>query len=203
MLRVLVLALCFLLLPHGARAESLLARWSAAQADLAADAAQLARCRADGEACNREDLHLIAIAEAGRVQEGRARLGIVNRAVNLAIRPVSDERQSGVDDDWAAASRTMRTGAGDCEDYAIVKFLVLRELGFADADLRLAVVRDEMRQSDHAVVAARLGGEWLVLDNRGFTLVPLGETRYRVLALLAPAGEAGIAVASRAARRAL
>lgn len=203
MLRYLLLTLCLFLSPHGVRAESLLARWQAAQVDLATDAAQLARCRADGEACNIEDLQLIAIADAGRAEEGRARLGVVNRAVNLAIRPVADERQAGVDDDWAAASRSLRTGAGDCEDYALVKLLVLRELGFADADLRLAIVRDETRRSDHAVVAVRLGDEWLVLDNRGFALVPLRETRYRVLALLAPAGEGGIAVASRAARRAL
>jgi predicted transglutaminase-like cysteine proteinase len=45
--------------------------------------------------------------------------------VDLAIAPVSDEVQWGVPDHWSAPFETLQSGRGDCEDYAIVKYLAL------------------------------------------------------------------------------
>src|SRR4029077_9975467 len=69
---------------------------------------------------------------------------------------------------------TLGIGAGDCEDYAIAKFLALQEAGVSPDDLRIVVLRDNFRGGDHAVVAARLDGNWLILDNRHMAM---GEDR--------------------------
>jgi hypothetical protein len=58
------------------------------------------------------------------------------------------------------------SNAGDCKDYALAKYVALRELGFAEADLRLVIVRIRGGDEYHAVVAARFDDRWLVLDNR-------------------------------------
>ncbi len=127
-----------------------------------------------------------AIVEAARAHEGRALIGHINRAVNLAIRPISDLRRFGVVDEWTPPLETLQVGAGDCEDYAILKLQALREAGFAAADLKLVIVREPSTRTDHAVVAARLSSQWVVLDNRGFALVDLDRVRYRILAQLDP-----------------
>ena len=70
-------------------------------------------------------LKFLAIVDAARLREGRARLGEVNRAINLAIRPVSDLAQYGQVDVWSSPLATLTRGGGDCEDYAIAKFVAL------------------------------------------------------------------------------
>ena len=47
----------------------------------------------------------------------------------------------------------------------------LRESGIVPDDLRLVIVYDIKRKTDHAVVAVRLDQEWLILDNRTLTMV--------------------------------
>src|SRR6185369_9020676 len=51
-------------------------------------------------------------------------------------------------------------------DYAIAKYVALRAAGVAREDLQLVLVRDRAVRQDHAVLAARLDGHWLILDNR-------------------------------------
>jgi hypothetical protein len=49
---------------------------------------------------------------------------------------------------------------------ASVAYVALREAGMAADNLRLVVVHDGQSGDDHAVVTARIAGDWLVLDNR-------------------------------------
>ena len=136
--------------------------------------------------CADDELRLAAITAAGQVRDGRARIGEINRAVNLAIRPVSDARRFGVADRWSGPLETIGAGEGDCEDYAILKLLALQEAGIARDDLKLVIVHDRIARSHHAVAAARLHGRWLLLDNRFLALVDLEHTHYRVLTQLGP-----------------
>jgi hypothetical protein len=53
----------------------------------------------------------------------------------------------------------------------IAKFVALKQAGLADEDVRLILVRDLVVNEDHAVVAARLGSKWVILDNRWLALV--------------------------------
>jgi predicted transglutaminase-like cysteine proteinase len=170
----------------GPKDPSLPEKWRVIQRMMQDDETRLAACRADHWMCSDDELRLEAISAAGRAREGRARIGEVNRAVNLSIRPASDEKRFGVADRWSGPLDTVAAGEGDCEDYAILKLLALREAGIARGDLRLVIVRDRGTGSDHAVAAARLDGRWLLLDNRFLALVDLEQTPYRVLAQFGP-----------------
>ena len=71
-----------------------------------------------------------------------------------------------------------RPAAGDCEDYAIAKFAMLLDAGIAEKDLKVLLVRDMAVRQDHAVLAVRIDGRWLVLDNRRFGLAEAGDLPY-------------------------
>ncbi len=80
-------------------------------------------------------------------------------------------------------------GAGDCEDYAIAKFVALRLAGVSPDDLRIVIMRDTVRGEDHAVAAARLDGRWLTLDNRRMAMVEDADIRnYRPLFVIDQSG---------------
>jgi len=138
------------------------AKWGELQSRIQKEERKLAACRGDQQTCPAGARRFLEIVELGRGQQGRARLGLVNRAVNLSIRPVSDWAQYGMEDFWSPPVATLAAGAGDCEDYAIVKYAALRQAGSEPDDLRIAIVRDVRRDTIHAVVAARLNGDWLI-----------------------------------------
>ncbi len=146
-------------------------KWQNVSRAVDADLETIRRCRSDRAQCTPAALRLIGIIDSARQRDGLARLGEVNRAINLAIRPVSDERQYGIQDHWSAPLATLTSGAGDCEDYAIAKLVALREAGVAQSDLRLIIVRDHLFNEDHAVLAARFEGRWRILDNRRLAMI--------------------------------
>jgi predicted transglutaminase-like cysteine proteinase len=148
----------------------LAARWRGLQPALRMEARILTLCRANAKICPPAAKRFLAIIDAGLARSGRARFGEINRAVNLAIKPMSDLAQYGAPDVWATPLMTFASGAGDCEDYAIAKYVALRQAGIAAADVRLVVVNDRQTGEDHAVTAARLDGQWLILDNRTMML---------------------------------
>ena len=80
-------------------------------------------------------------------------------------------------------------GAGDCEDYAIAKFVALRQAGIAPEDLRIVVMRNTMSGEGHAVAAVRLDGRWLMLDNQRMAMVEDSYVRnYRPLFVIGQSG---------------
>jgi predicted transglutaminase-like cysteine proteinase len=136
-----------------------------------AESATLAHCRADAVHCPTAARKFLDVIADGRAHDGRARIGIVNRDINMAIRATSDLAQWGVPDRWSAPLATLTTGRGDCEDYAIAKYVALLAAGIAEDDLRLVIVHDLAIDEDHAVVTVRFAASWIVLDNRWLTLV--------------------------------
>jgi predicted transglutaminase-like cysteine proteinase len=147
-------------------------KWRGLEAEIDKETAILAQCRGDVENCTSPAaLRFLALIEEARNKAGRERLDTVNRMVNAAIRYTSDFEQHGVADVWSAPLATFASGRGDCEDYAIAKYVLLREAGVAAEDLRLLLVRDTLIRQDHAVLAVREDGRWLILDNR-WTIVP-------------------------------
>ena len=161
-----------------------LAKWADLQSRILAEKETLAACRSGDRPCPAAARRFLSIVEHARQREGRARLGEINRAINLSIRPMSDLAQYGVEDYWAAPLEALSSGAGDCEDYAIAKYVALEESGIAPADLQLEIVRDVEHQKTHAVVAVRYKGEWLILDNRTLMIVNAEETHYYPLLTL-------------------
>jgi predicted transglutaminase-like cysteine proteinase len=169
-------------------------KWRGVEADLVKEQTVLDRCRADAESCPSYAAQFLRLINAVSSKSGRAKLDEANRAVNAAIRYVSDYAQHGEADRWSAPLATFASAKGDCEDYAIAKYVALREAGFPQEDLRLLLVRDRAVREDHAVLAAHLDDHWLILDNRWSQLVedtnassftPLFAINFRGVALFA------------------
>lgn len=150
----------------------ILRKWTDVESEIREDKRILARCRKDPSSCPLAAQRFLAIVDEGRARSGRARIGVINRAINLAIIPTSDLVQWGVVDRWSAPLETFTTRRGDCEDYAIAKYVALRAAGVAPGDIKLVVVRNTDISENHAVVAVRLDGAWVILDNRSLALVP-------------------------------
>ncbi len=156
------------LLPEG----TLSAKWHGVERAIEDELKVIAQCRADRSACaSPQALQFLKIVDDAMAQTGLARVGEINRAFNLAIRPMSDQSQYGVEDLWISPLATLAAGAGDCEDYAIAKFVALREAGISSDDLRLVILRGTTSGEDHAVAAVRVDGRWRMLDNRYFLML--------------------------------
>jgi predicted transglutaminase-like cysteine proteinase len=151
-------------------AGELAAKWRAVEADIDSEQQVLVRCRAQ-EACPVVARKLLDIVAEGAGRSGLARVGLINRAVDLAITPTSDEKQWGVADRWSPPFETLQTHRGDCEDYAIVKYVALLQAGLSHDDVKIVILRNLLPREDHAVAAARVDGRWLILDNRRLALV--------------------------------
>jgi predicted transglutaminase-like cysteine proteinase len=149
---------------------NMLVKWSRTRLEISRELDAVDRCRANGD-CPAAAQRLIDLSQQGMGRTDRARVGLINRAVDLAIVPVSDEAQWGVPDHWSAPFETIRSGRGDCEDYAIVKYAALLEAGISKDDVKIVILKNAFPNEDHAVVAVRVDGQWLILDNRTLTLV--------------------------------
>lgn len=147
------------------------AKWRGLQPAIQLEARILELCRTDGSICPPAAARFLAIVEDARGRDGRAKIGAINRAINLTIRPVSDMTQYQVADVWTTPLTTFASGAGDCEDYAIAKYVALREAGLPARDLRIVILHNRANNEDHAVAAARIDGQWLILDNRNMMLL--------------------------------
>jgi predicted transglutaminase-like cysteine proteinase len=151
----------------------LLRKWLGVAHKLEDERVQLALCDGDRERCVSEAaLKFLRIVDRGRQRDGRARLAEINRAINLAIRPMADLDQWGEVDVWSSPLVTFDTGAGDCEDYAIAKYVALQMAGISAEDLRIVVVLNlDNNGEGHAVASVRLDGHWLILDNQQAAMV--------------------------------
>jgi len=76
-----------------------------------------------------------------------------------------------VADHWSGPFETLRSNRGDCEDYAILKYAALLQAGIAKDDVKIIVLQNSFPNEQHAAVATRVDGQWLILDNRTLTLV--------------------------------
>lgn len=95
------------------------------------------------------------------------KLRAVNRFFNrrLQFRDDLDLWQSA--DYWATPVESLRRGAGDCEDFAIAKYVSLRELGVSSDKLRITYVKALRLNQAHMVLTyyATPNAIPLVLDN--------------------------------------
>ena len=154
---------------------AILTKWNDVAAEIRDDNEILTHCR-EGAWCPQAALRFLAIVDEGRSRNGRARIGVINRAINLAIVATPDVVQWHVADRWSAPLETFTTGRGDCEDYAIAKYVALRAAGIAEDAVKLVVLRNIAKAEEHAVVAVQLDDGWVILDNRWLALVHDTET---------------------------
>lgn len=145
-------------------------KWRAVKADIETDLQEIQNCRKSGSTCSNAARRFLSIVDDVKGQSGMARIEAANRLVNTSIRYMSDLAQHATADVWSSPLASLGSGRGDCEDYAIAKYLVLREAGVGDSDLRILLVRDRKVREDHAVLSIRHGDVWTMLDNRNMIL---------------------------------
>jgi len=88
----------------------------------------------------------------------------VNTFMNKS-RYITDQNNWGKKDFWASPGEFMAR-FGDCEDFAIAKFMSLRLLGFKNTEIRVVAVKDLNLKVGHAILVAFVDGETYVLDNQ-------------------------------------
>lgn len=88
----------------------------------------------------------------------------VNTMVNTIIIPVGDDDNYGVPDYWATPEEALKNG-GDCEDYAITKYFILKQHGINPADMVLVGILETKSNQYHAILYVTLGDKVYVLDN--------------------------------------
>ncbi len=157
------------------------ATWRQLQAKLQADERIVAQCRTEPAACTSAAARrFIAIVTEGGRDDGLGRIGRINRAANLALKPL---RAGSGQSEWTSPLQALKAGTGDCKQYAVVKYAALTDAGIAPDDLRLVIVRIKRPQpptspSSHLVVAARLQTHWYILDNRSLAVTDSGRLRH-------------------------
>lgn len=114
-------------------------------------------CARHPEDCRSEGRGALRLAMSG---ERWRMVHQLNSFVNGKVAPMSDAELYGEAEHWAYPS-----GAGDCEDYVLLKKRYLERLGFARSALLITVVLDE-RNEGHAVLTLRTDEGDFVLDNR-------------------------------------
>ena len=90
----------------------------------------------------------------------------------------TDSSAYGSEDYWATPYEFLAADGGDCEDFAIAKMMVLRELGFDEEQLHLLVVYDKRRKMAHAVVAVFIEGRTWILNNVTSAILEWNASRY-------------------------
>ena len=102
-----------------------------------------------------------------------AKLKRVNAFFNQKIRFDDDIRIWGVPDYWATPLEVLGRGQGDCEDFAIAKYMTLKLLGVPSAKMRLTYVKAQLGGPQSQIVQAHMvlsyyqapEDEPLILDN--------------------------------------
>ncbi len=102
--------------------------------------------------------------------EPMSQLRAVNRFVNRW--PSRTDEQNYLKMDYWASPLSFLKHSGDCEDYAITKYVSLRQLGFDAEQLRIVVVKDVLRDTAHAVLAVHVDQRVFVLDNLFQAVLP-------------------------------
>lgn len=118
-----------------------------------------------GNACGQKDKDFANLVGAARQQGFLAKLDRVNRGVNGLIAYSRDKVVYGSLDHWAKPAEILKRGAGDCEDFAILKMAALVDAGVPAQSMSLVVLQDSEKGVFHAVLSVATGSGTFILDN--------------------------------------
>jgi len=100
----------------------------------------------------------------------------VNREMNLHPY-ILDINNWGMEDYWATPFEFLKK-SGDCEDYAIAKYMALKALGVPVDDMRVVALRDLNLQLGHAVLVVYVDNVPMLLDNQISSVVPANSIKH-------------------------
>ncbi len=131
----------------------------------------LADCRRDPAGCEPKELRAwLETIGSLRGHDPEAQLRLVNALANRQPY-VTDDVNYGRPDYYASPLEFLRR-SGDCEDFAIFKYFVLKALGFSDSRLRVVLVMRMRDRTAHAVLAVYLDENVYILDNATDRVLP-------------------------------
>ncbi len=131
----------------------------------------LANCRRDPAGCEHKELRAwLETIESLRGHDPEAQLRRVNALANQQPY-ITDDVNFGRPDYYASPLEFLRR-SGDCEDFAIFKYFVLKALGFSDSKLRVVLVMRMRDRTPHAVLAVYLDENVYILDNATDRVLP-------------------------------
>ncbi|MDQ7045552.1 MAG: transglutaminase-like cysteine peptidase [Sulfurimonas sp.] len=113
------------------------------------------------------------------------KLNVVNSWVNY-IKYSSDKKVYGVSDYWATLYEFIGKGKGDCEDYTITKYYILKELGISPKRLKFTYVIYKSRSGkkiSHMVLSylkvpkPKKKSDILILDNNNRLVLPASKRK--------------------------
>lgn len=130
-------------------------------------------CRNEPKDCLQQNTRLTHIHLSSK---SIAIINRVNRWVNSAIQPRSDQRQWGVEDLWSYPDN----GEGDCEDYVLLKRRMLLEEDFPAPSLLITIVRNRKGEG-HAILMVRTDRGDFVLDNLSDEMLPWSKADYHFI----------------------
>ncbi|MDH3748932.1 MAG: transglutaminase-like cysteine peptidase [Gammaproteobacteria bacterium] len=147
------------------------------------------RCLDQESACSGKLKSLRYVLVKGAALDRDRQLRLVNRYINKR-RYKRDRRQTSLSvapggeaklkNHWSTLLEFLQRG-GDCEDFAVAKYFLLRELGFPAEDMRVLVTWEKSARDYHAVLAVRRddGSSWLLESDN--TIVKGNHRRYRFI----------------------
>ena len=112
----------------------------------------------------------VALVRSLRGMDRLSLLRSVNAGMNQHLY-ITDPQNYGLDDYWGTLPQFERRD-GDCEDYAIAKYMILKQLGVPVADMRIAIVMDLNLNVPHAILAVKSGDTTYILDNQITEVLP-------------------------------
>ncbi|WP_410499841.1 transglutaminase-like cysteine peptidase [Chitinibacter sp. S2-10] len=124
-------------------------------------------------AANKMLAEIQTLFNGAKTQAETEQLKRVNAFFNSKLSFNDDSKIWNTSDYWATPLETISKAAGDCEDFAIIKYFSLKELGVAPEKLRLSYVKAKIGGSNSTITQAHMvltyyatpDAEPLVLDN--------------------------------------
>lgn len=107
----------------------------------------------------------------------------INRAVNEKIYK-HDNQNWTVDDYWATPIEFF-VNDGDCEDFAITKYFLLKDFGIKNEDMKITILLDNKQREIHSILQVSINKQWYILDNRTNNILTLDQSPKHYIPLYA------------------
>jgi predicted transglutaminase-like cysteine proteinase len=132
--------------------------------------------RADCQSSTCASKNWLPLLEKIKDEERLQQIKDVHLALN-SRKYTLDINNWGMEDYWATPYQFLKKN-GDCEDYAIAKYMALKRLGVPPEDMRIIALRDMNLNLGHAVLIVYDKSGPLLLDNQIKTVVSANTIRH-------------------------
>lgn len=138
-----------------------------------------ARCDADIQDCKSQQMTLWRAKIRGlELSDPSIQIREINQFINR-WKQVADQDTFGKKDHWATPLEFIPVG-GDSEDFAIMKYISLKELGIDPSKMRIVVTNDVLRGVTHTILVVKYGKRTLILDSQNNTVLPEKLVQYYI-----------------------